>query len=1439
MWGFGCKSWLLVAAFCRAESWSEPCTSPSAAPTDYLGLSALYHSAGGADWSHNKRWLDGYPCARKWKGVKCNESRVVSIDLAHNNMKGVLPSQLGVLRSLTRGNFSRNSALNGTLPSQLGHLSKLRGLNFANVAPNTVINQKNIIEYFKCKHADRTNPLACVSPSSNSTNFLPSTGMSGMLPSELGALLEIEILEMGNCHYTSIPSQLGKLTTLRSIGLEHNKIRGTVPTELGLASKLDRVVAFQNSGLSGPIPSEIGLLESMKWGLNFANCAISASLPTEIGALSNIEVGLGLRSNNITGAVPTQIGNLIRTKVGLAFDYNRLSSSLPSQLGRFTAVGTGFTFMHNHITGRIPTELGKLSVLGSGWGLRQKLRSMIDGSWIGGLANRTAEIDGSWVGGFAFNLNSLSGSMPTELGMLTSLYTGYTFCNNSLNGTLPTQLGKMSLIRSGIGALSNYLTGPLPTELGKLSALELEFNFNTNSINGSFPTQIGALSNFDLRFFMHSNRLSSTLPTELGKLVTDRKLYLQNNSFTGSLPSQIGKMVNLEQLFLQDNKLDSSMPTELGLLTGPQSRCLKPQLEKPHRASRPCGLRYMVIDHNRFDGTLPPEMCKLKHLVVFSAYKNSLSGLVPNCTFPEMTYFNLARNDFHGKLPCIKGWNSVNYMLLHKNRFDGSLASLAIDGPFADNDSRNIYLSGNLEALTLHNNRLNRPLPKNLFLPPTLNKFTISYNKIPGTVPKALLAQLAGSPDKTKSDDAGNSKTILMSNNRLSCKLPKLNSTELNLDSSSLILVGNLFSWRPPEWVRNSERDSKFLSTAVQFRGITATIQGQPVPMWFGLLLQFAVVFIITAAALLILRHFGAGASVDNFSVFMRRCAVLLALFTAGSLVCLVPIFYHGGNYFQCGDPLMKYSTIAYMADSKVLEGLAAALLAAYTFGLALMLESFVPAHTLFSEDGAPYSGSKDVTMSFAQDFDDLKKPLMEDLGSQEEDEKEAEEEKAAAEQHHDETQDMHCFIYEWGLPHLENLPERPPESATERKEADDNNESPVGADDELRPGLASFSLNDGIRRAPFVAKLKCVFYVMTLIMVLLLLGGVPTVLWIMTYSLPTNNTLKDSEYVIIPWAILVVLLNKFLAFYLAVFSSFMLPNLTTFAVRKVLITLVGQASMLSLHKLQTTVSIVSRTVLVIIIPCVAVIYFNDGCFHKWRKWFWKYCAEDEMAEDEDSGVISVQYNEYVGVDSGKFFQQQGGISLDFSEHLKHSICDTGFGYGNACARDVLSVLGPLMIEKMIYVLLFSSVFPLMPWALRFMARVRRLFGCEGMSRSRDAPLNPMKHFMNLETALVFGGMVPLLLPLMALQLWVDTWSFEWLQSSAPSQRTLPVSWRGMQCHSVLVLVLHSMLLIFVFWESNLKGKYELTVVVVVILSWFLVAASWRVSMFDILRFRF
>lgn len=97
-------------------------------------MAVLYYAAGGEKWRNNQGWL-GSSLECNWYGVNdssngCSQSEIVSsIRLQENNLRGVIPAEIGGLPNLQHLDLSSN-CLVGAIPSEIGNLKELRVLRF-------------------------------------------------------------------------------------------------------------------------------------------------------------------------------------------------------------------------------------------------------------------------------------------------------------------------------------------------------------------------------------------------------------------------------------------------------------------------------------------------------------------------------------------------------------------------------------------------------------------------------------------------------------------------------------------------------------------------------------------------------------------------------------------------------------------------------------------------------------------------------------------------------------------------------------------------------------------------------------------------------------------------------------------------------------------------------------------------------------------------------------------------------------------------------------------------------------------------------------------------------------------------------------------------------------------------------------------------------------
>ena len=111
--------------------------------------------------------------------------------------------------------------------------------------------------------------------------------------------------------------------------------------------------------------------------------------------------------------------------------------------------------------------------------------------------------------------HGLSGTLPTEMGLLTTSTALGLRWNGKIDGTLPTQIGQMSLLKSYFGMEGIGFSGSLPTEVGSFTGLAI-FSIYANGFTGALPTQFGQIgdgSTVHTQYLrLYSNEFSSTIP---------------------------------------------------------------------------------------------------------------------------------------------------------------------------------------------------------------------------------------------------------------------------------------------------------------------------------------------------------------------------------------------------------------------------------------------------------------------------------------------------------------------------------------------------------------------------------------------------------------------------------------------------------------------------------------------------------------------------------------------------------------------------------------------------------------------------------------------------------------------------------------------------------------------------------------------------------------
>ncbi|XP_057472221.1 protein STRUBBELIG-RECEPTOR FAMILY 8-like [Actinidia eriantha] len=240
---------VLVAAAILALSGVDGTTDPS----DVQALQVMYTSLNNPSQLSNWKPSGGDPCGESWKGVTCQGSAVVSIqisglglngtmgyllsglmslrilDVSDNNIGGSIPYQLPP--NVTTLNLANNN-LSGNLPYSI---SSMASLNYLNISRNSL--SQSFGDIF-------TNHSGLATLDLSSNNF------TGDLPSSFSALFNLSTLHVQNNQLTGSLNALDGLP-LTDLNVANNHFSGWIPREI---SSIPNFIYDGNSFDNGPAP---------------------------------------------------------------------------------------------------------------------------------------------------------------------------------------------------------------------------------------------------------------------------------------------------------------------------------------------------------------------------------------------------------------------------------------------------------------------------------------------------------------------------------------------------------------------------------------------------------------------------------------------------------------------------------------------------------------------------------------------------------------------------------------------------------------------------------------------------------------------------------------------------------------------------------------------------------------------------------------------------------------------------------------------------------------------------------------------------------------------------------------------------------------------------------------------------------------------------------
>ncbi|KAB8085917.1 hypothetical protein EE612_008939 [Oryza sativa] len=383
--------------------------------------------------------------------------------------------------------------------------------------------------------------------------------------------------------------------------------------------------------------------------------------------------------------------------------------------------------------------------------------------------------------------NLLSGGLPEELmssGSIIVLDVSF----NRLDGDLQELNSSVSdRPLQVLNISSNRFTGEFPSttweKMRSLVAINASNNSFTGQIPSSFCTGLPSFAMLDVSY----NQFSGSIPPGIGKCTALKVLKAGHNNISGALPDDLFHATSLECLSFPNNDLQGTIDGVLMIKLS--------------------NLVFLDLAWNRFSGTIPDSIGKLKRLQEFHMNNNNISGELPSslgdCT--NVITINLENNKLAGEL------SKVNFSNLHNLQALG-LSSNYFTGTIPDS----IYSCSTLTWLRLSRNKLQGQLTEKLENLKSLTFVSLSYNNftnITGSLHilkslRNLTTLLIGSnfiheamPEDETIDGFENLHVLAINNCTLTGKIPnwlsKLKKLEL------LLLHNNQLSGPIPTWINS------------------------------------------------------------------------------------------------------------------------------------------------------------------------------------------------------------------------------------------------------------------------------------------------------------------------------------------------------------------------------------------------------------------------------------------------------------------------------------------------------------------------------------------------------------------------------------------------------------------------------------------------------------
>ncbi|XP_051135321.1 protein STRUBBELIG-RECEPTOR FAMILY 8-like [Andrographis paniculata] len=222
-------------------------------PNDVQGLQVLYTSLNSPSQLTGWKSTGGDPCGESWKGVTCQGSSVVSIQISGlrlNGTMGYLLSNFASLKTLDLSDNNIHDAIPFQLPPNLTSLN-IGSNNLSGGLPYSILNMGSL-NYLNASRNAMSQSVGDMfaNHSALATIDISFNNFSGDLPPSLASLTNLSTLLLQNNQLTGSLNALADLP-LEKLNVANNKFTGWIPPKL---LSIPNFVYNGNAFSNGPAP---------------------------------------------------------------------------------------------------------------------------------------------------------------------------------------------------------------------------------------------------------------------------------------------------------------------------------------------------------------------------------------------------------------------------------------------------------------------------------------------------------------------------------------------------------------------------------------------------------------------------------------------------------------------------------------------------------------------------------------------------------------------------------------------------------------------------------------------------------------------------------------------------------------------------------------------------------------------------------------------------------------------------------------------------------------------------------------------------------------------------------------------------------------------------------------------------------------------------------